>query len=77
MSRVMDRFCISLVDVICEWMHLTKLIKLHTKNLCGFLYVNYTSVEVCITKRRKFSSLPPPLLPFPEETTGNSLCVFV
>lgn len=45
-------------------MHLSKLIKLPSKNLCILLYVNYISIK----KRRFLSTLLPPLLPFPEET---------
>ena len=29
-------------------MHLEKLSKLYTKNVCNLLYVNYTSVKTCI-----------------------------
>lgn len=59
-----------------EWMHLSKRIKLYSRNL-HLLYVNYVSIK-CAFKRRKFlSALPPPPLPFPEETTIKRLCALL
>lgn len=43
-------------------MHLSKLIKLYSKNLRILLYVKYISIKLHIKKRRKFLSTLSPLL---------------